>query len=498
LSNINRNLIANYAGKVWAAIINIAFVPLYIKYMGIEAYGLVGIFATIQPLMTILDLGLSPSINRELARYSATPGHEKQMRNLVRTLEVLYWGIAAVLCVGVLLLSPLVASKWVHAQLLPVDTIKHAVILMGLSIVIQWPVGFYTGGLMGLQRQVLFNVTNTIIWTLRGVGALVVVMISSDPVLGFFWWQLIMSIVNVGVVAVIMWRALPASRIDSAKFSFDVLRSVWRLAIGMGAVSVVILIFNQLDKIILSKQITLTDFGYYSLAWQVVGSLFMLYYPIYSAFFPVMTQLIAQGDLDSFKEVYHKGSQFMSVAVLPASVIIALFSSDILLIWVRNPTTVANCSFLLSILIVGAAFNGMLCIQYAVSQAFGQTRHMLYVYVITVIVYIPIMLIVTKNYGVLGAAIAFSGISIIQDYIIISIIHAQFIPREHVKWLAYDLGRPLLISLLVGILLKYLVSWPIIGLVGIVTILICYALTLFAASMVTPATNRIIRRYASI
>ncbi|MBS1199036.1 MAG: polysaccharide biosynthesis protein, partial [Proteobacteria bacterium] len=41
---LRRNLIANYLGQGWAAIMGMAFVPLYIKYLGVESYGLIGLF----------------------------------------------------------------------------------------------------------------------------------------------------------------------------------------------------------------------------------------------------------------------------------------------------------------------------------------------------------------------------------------------------------------------------------------------------------------------
>ena len=44
------------------------FVPVYISYLGIEAYGLIGLFATLQAWLSLLDLGLSPTLNREMAR----------------------------------------------------------------------------------------------------------------------------------------------------------------------------------------------------------------------------------------------------------------------------------------------------------------------------------------------------------------------------------------------------------------------------------------------
>jgi len=54
LSILKRNIIANFAGQGWTALMALAFVPLYIKFLGIEAYGLIGFFAMLQG--TLIEL----------------------------------------------------------------------------------------------------------------------------------------------------------------------------------------------------------------------------------------------------------------------------------------------------------------------------------------------------------------------------------------------------------------------------------------------------------
>ena len=46
---------------------SLAFVPLYVRYLGIEAYGLIGIFAMLQTYIALLDAGITPTLSRELA-----------------------------------------------------------------------------------------------------------------------------------------------------------------------------------------------------------------------------------------------------------------------------------------------------------------------------------------------------------------------------------------------------------------------------------------------
>ncbi len=70
MSVIRQNIIANFTGKAWTALMSLAFIPLYIKFIGIEAYGLMGIWGALGALFTLLDMGLSTTINRELAKKS--------------------------------------------------------------------------------------------------------------------------------------------------------------------------------------------------------------------------------------------------------------------------------------------------------------------------------------------------------------------------------------------------------------------------------------------
>ena len=92
MSQLKRNIVANFVSKGWSALMGVIFIPLYVKFMGVEAYGLVGFFLALQSIVSLMDAGLSTTLNRELARYSTQPGQAQEMWDVVRTLEVVYWG----------------------------------------------------------------------------------------------------------------------------------------------------------------------------------------------------------------------------------------------------------------------------------------------------------------------------------------------------------------------------------------------------------------------
>jgi len=45
--SFRRNVIASYLGQAWVALMGLAFIPIYIRYLGIEAWGVMGLFAVL-------------------------------------------------------------------------------------------------------------------------------------------------------------------------------------------------------------------------------------------------------------------------------------------------------------------------------------------------------------------------------------------------------------------------------------------------------------------
>src|SRR5436309_12309086 len=131
MSAIRRDLLANIASKGWAVLISLLLLPVYIHFIGMEAYGLVGVFISISGIVSLFDFGLGTTVNRELARMSSNSRLEQQMRDLVRTLEVVYWSIGIVIGIVVAALAPVIATQWINPEQLPPETVQRSLLLMG-------------------------------------------------------------------------------------------------------------------------------------------------------------------------------------------------------------------------------------------------------------------------------------------------------------------------------------------------------------------------------
>ncbi|MCK7491684.1 MAG: hypothetical protein MZW92_08325 [Comamonadaceae bacterium] len=62
MSLVRRNVVANFAGQLWSALMGVVFIPVYIHLLGLEAFGLVAFYVTLQALSVVFDLGLSGTI----------------------------------------------------------------------------------------------------------------------------------------------------------------------------------------------------------------------------------------------------------------------------------------------------------------------------------------------------------------------------------------------------------------------------------------------------
>lgn len=426
---------------------SLAFVPLYIKQMGIEAYGLIGVFTSLVAIFSLFDLGMGTALNRETARLSGQPDKAQEIRDLARTLELIYWPLAGLIALLVFFLAPFASDHWIKSQQLSTATIKDTIVLMGFAIALQFPFTLYSGGMMGLQRQVALNLLIAILATLRFGGAALMLLLVEPTIEVFFSWQILVSLLQSFAAGVLLWLNLPKSE-RASRFKQPLLGRVWRFAAGVAGISMLAVILMQMDKIILSKLLTLEMFGYYSLASVVASGLYLLISPVFAAIFPRFAQLVAHGDEESLKRMYHLSAQFLSVLLLPAALMLAVFSQEILLLWTSDPIAADKAHTLVTLLVIGTAMNGLMNVPYALQLAYGWTRLVLYQNVVSIVLLLPFLVTMTKSYGAEGAAIAWIALNV--SYLLIGqqIMHSRLLKREKWRWYSQDIMYPLIGALL--------------------------------------------------
>jgi O-antigen/teichoic acid export membrane protein len=187
--SLKSNIAAGYASQLWTALIGIVLMPLYLKYMGSEAYGLVGFFVMLQGIFVVLDLGLTPTIARESARYFGGALKALAFRQLFRSLMLLFLCVALAGSGVLFVLAPYISERWLKIRDLPLAEVRGAVQIMAFSVALRWMGGLFRGVISGSERLVWLSGFNAAIAALRFVGALASMWLWGYTPRVFFWHQ---------------------------------------------------------------------------------------------------------------------------------------------------------------------------------------------------------------------------------------------------------------------------------------------------------------------
>ncbi len=448
MSRMKRNIIANMLGRACNSISVYIFIPLYLNFLGLEAYGIVGFFAVLQSILALTDAGLTAAFSRELASAAMHPDASRNIPDFVRTIEVIYLVIAASVVVCVAALAGPMARGWLNSESLSSHTIETAVQLMGIVIAFQFFGGLYQGGLIGLQRQVLSNLIQAGSGLLRGGGAVLVLWLISPTLQAFFAWQILATALYCITARQSLWSSLPRGTEVNPRprFSLSVLARIWRYAAGIAGITLLSTVLNQTDKVIVSKMLSLQAFACYSLAALLSQMPMILASAISTAVCPRMIALVSLHDQRQLTHLYHRSCQMVSVLAFPPCVLLAVFSRELITIWTRSVTTAEQTWMAASILLCGSIVMSALMVPYQLALSHGYTRLNLIIGAVSIVVMTPLEILLIQRYGILGGALSWlllcGGIAPPFIYF----LHKRFMPGETLRWLLQDNGRPLAVS----------------------------------------------------
>ena len=483
------NLIANYIGKSWAMLVTLIATPLLINLLGIESYGLIGFYMTLYSLINLLDFGISPTINRELAQYSVDENQHGKGRDLVRTLEVFYWAIGVLLGLAVYFGAPFIATTWLQTSELSIETLTRSIRLMGFLVVLEWPITFYSGALLGMQRHVVLNTINIFSALFKYGGALLVLKFVSPNVDAFFYWSILVSAIAMAFMVYSVWKNLPSSG-RAPRFDLQLLERIWKFALSLNVISFISLAIHQMDKLFVSHYFSLEIFGYYNLATMVANGFTILVTPIYTTYFPRLTTLVAKKDDEGMRRTYHESCQLVSVAILPAVTTGVLFANQVINLWTGSAETTIQSAPIAALLLIGTACNALSSMPYQAQVSYGWTKMALWSYVISFPAVVILLFVLNNWYGIMGVAAIWVIHNILMLVITVPLMHVRILKQDFGPWLWQDTVFPMAVCLALAASLLVLepagfaIRNSLLGLIGFAIVI--QSLTI----LVTPITRR--------
>ena len=439
---IKRNLLGNFAGKIWVTLVNYGSIPFYLKLLGMEAYGLVAFNATLNALFALLDFGFSMTMNKGLAKLSEEQDSADEGRDFLRTIEAIYWPISILIVTTIALLAPLISSRWLTPETISQLRVQKAVMLMGASIACLWPYTLYQGGMLGLQKQVKMNFLSACFATAQSFGGVIALMAFGATLEVYFYWQILVSITMSLVTMLTLWRSLPKGS-RPARFKLSILKQEWGFSIGMLGISVASYFSLQADKLLLGKLVSLKLYACYSVASQACNLITLCVFPITTAIFPRVVQLLHRKEEVELTGLYHKTSQYISFITIPLAATLCCFATPITKVIERfssKPLLIQHTDKVMSILAIGALFHALTQFPHLVQLAANWTKLWLVHNLISIFIQIPLMVCMTQRYGISGCATVYLLLTTSYLLIQIPVMHTRLILGEAKRWFLQDVG----------------------------------------------------------
>lgn len=444
--SLRKNILANYASQLYVTVAGIVMVPLYIRYMGAEAYGLVGFFAMLQAWFNLLDMGLTPTMARESARYHGGASTAMEYRRLARALEGVFAVVAMLGGSALFALSGAVAARWLNANQLPLDEVTSSLQLMALVVALRWMCGLYRGVITGAEKLVMLSGLNSLVATLRFVAVVPVLIFVSASPRAFFSFQLAVALFELLALAWLAYRLLPAMpHGQRIKWEWAPLKPVLKFSLSIAFTSSVWVMVTQTDKLVLSKILPLADYGYYAVAVLAASGIMLVSSPVSSALMPRMARLQAEGQVDGLIAVYRQATQLIAVIALPAALMLVFFPAQVLWAWTGDAQLVAKVAPVLRLYAAGYAFLAVGAFPYYLQYAKGDLRLHIYGNALFVLMLIPSIVWAASHYGMIGAGWAWLLSNALYFFAWVPLVHRRHAPGLHLGWLLADVAKPVVL-----------------------------------------------------
>ena len=446
--SIKLNIIANYISSIWSALSTIIFAPIFLSLLGVEAYGLIGVFVVLQSALVVFDGGLGVALNRSMAHYSAGIIKPSKLRDLLKSVEYVIVVLGLILSVICWVISQWLSINWLNIRILSIAEVSNAITIMGILLLFRLIDNIYRAGLLGLSHQIEVSCLTILFSTLRTAGVAGIMMLTEASIQTFFLSQLIIAGASLLSTRLLLYRILPVTSTIS-QFSMTTLMEIRGFSGGILGISALALLLNQLDKIIILKMSILSEFSYYSLAVAAAAAVTLPAGPILSALLPRVTALIARGEDQKVINLFHNTSRAISALIAPIALVLIEFSEPVVYLWTGNLEIAKKVAPLLSIYTLGCLFSGLVSTPYMFQIANGWTSLTLKINTISVMLFGVLLVIFVPRYGALGACWIWAILNLGFILIIPTIMHKKILQSELITWCLFDIALPLSLAIVI-------------------------------------------------
>ena len=491
-----KNLLANIIGKLWNLLSIIIFTPFYIKFLDFDSYSIISFSVLLYSIITLLNAGMSASFSRELARKDVDLNEKIKTFD---TLKTTYLFLVLTIIILVLLFSDLIITNFIKTDKFSLEELRIIINIIGFGSAFQILFRFLNAGLIALEKQILANKL-LISWGIFRNAFVLILIYFYPSVEYFFIWQALITLIFSAIALYYLTVTLKGNFNFILFFDINTIKRIWKFTAGMFLISLISVLTQQSDKLILSNLVSINELGYYSLAFTLSILIVSSVSPFAVTMLPKLTAYFSEKNYKSAISLYTIFQKISLTIIFSISVNFIFFQYEILFMWLDNTDIAKTVSLFISFILMGYTFMAISVMPFNVAIANGYTvlniRLGFFLFVITT----PLYYILINKFGTLGAAYVFCFGQLIYILIFYYIINKKFLKLNFNDLILNPIIKPLIICVLIVLVLKsakpYLFDYRMFNvfyiLFSIFSCLIITTLSSFKISELKSLSNKIL------
>ena len=400
---IARNTLWNLAGQIAPLLAAVFAIPVLIKGLGVDRFGVLTLAWMVIGYFSLFDLGLGRALIK-LVSEKLGAGRPEEIPELVWTALVLMC-LLGMLGAGV----TLVLTDWLVTDVLNIPVELQAETAASFRL-LAWsvPVVILTTGLRGIleayQRFDLVNLVRVPLGILTFLSPVAVLPFSNHLdviVMVLLGLRILICVIHV----LLCERVVPGL---FRRFAFSRLQVRPMLGFGgwMTVTNVVGPMMVYIDRFVIGSVLTMAAVAYYVTPYEVITKLLVIPGALVGVLFPAFSANLA-GDRSHAASLFGSGVRWVFLALFPVVLLATVFASEGLRLWLSEDFA-RNSTGVLQWLAAGVLLNGLAHVPFAFIQAAGRPDLTAKLHLVELPFYLFGLWWFMNQWGLVGAAAAWT------------------------------------------------------------------------------------------
>lgn len=397
-----RNTILNLIGQVVPLLVGIITIPLIVRGLGTERFGLFSLIWVVLGYFTVFDLGLGRATTKYVAE-ALGKGETKQVSNIVWTAVTVQLIFGIIGSVIVLIGTPLLVER-----VLNISAPLHAEALatfyvLALSVPIVLISSSFSGVLEAAQRFDLINAVK--------IPSSVLTFLL--PVVGlhfnFTLPGIVALILAARVGALVVFIVLDfhiAPQVRKYSGSFPLFTRLLTFGGWITVSNIIGPILQYLDRFLIGAILTMSVVAYYTAPFDVISRLWIIPGSLVMTMFPAFST-IGLTRIKDLRFYFIRATKYVFLIVGLIALILMLFAHEILTAWLGNAFA-QNSTLVIQILLLGVLISSLTHLPLALFQGIGKPEITAKIQLLLLPISVLLSIILIKRIGIVGAALSWT------------------------------------------------------------------------------------------